>query len=105
MRVEVLETRELKSVTAGTWQRWQWDIIWFSGDKRELEVQVVKDSVVGGSEMLKLDLGVPGTKPFEEHDFIVMEERSLEDVSNPLTLLCVCQQVVDMTGNGGLNIE
>ena len=54
--------------------------------------------------MLKFELGVPGAKPFKEHDFIVVEERSLEDVSNPLTLLCVCQQVVDMTGNGGLSV-
>ena len=56
------------------------------------------------SEVLEFKLGVLGVKPFKEHDFIVVEERSLKDVSNPLTLLCVRQQVVDMTGNGGLSI-
>ena len=97
--------REPKSVTVGIQWRGQWDVIWFSGDKREFEVQVVKDSVVDSGEMLKLKLGVPGTEPFEEHDLIVMEEWSLEDVNDPLMLLCMCRQVVDMTGNGGLNIE
>ena len=53
-------------------------------------------------EMLKLELGVPGTKPFEEHDFVIMEERLLEDVSNPLVLLCMRRWVVNVTGNGGL---
>ena len=97
--------REPKSVTVGIQWRGQWDVIWFSGDKREFEVQVVKDSVVDSGEMLKLKLGVPGTEPFEEHDLIVMEEWLLEDVNDPLMLLCMCRQVVDMTGNGGLNIE
>ena len=32
--------------------------------------------------MREFKLGVPCLKPFEEHDFIVMEERLLEDVSN-----------------------
>ena len=52
--------------------------------------------------MLKLELGVPGTKPFEERDFVIMEERLLEDVSNPLVLLCMRRWVVNVTGNGGL---
>ena len=94
--------RELKSVTAGIWWRGQWDIIWFSGDKRELEVQVIKDSVVDGSEVLKLELGVSGTEPLKESNFIVMQERPLEDVGDPLTLLCVRQWVVNVAGNGGL---
>ena len=90
---------------AGIQQRGQWDVIWLSRDKRELEVQVVKDSVVDGGEMLKLELVVLGMEPFEECDLIVMEEWSLEDVNDPLMLLCMCRQVVDMTGNGGPNIE
>ena len=55
-----------------------------------------------GSEVLKFELGVPGTKPFEEGDFIVVEERLLKNVSNPLMLLCMRRQVVDVAGNGGL---
>ena len=105
MGAGVLETRELKSVTAGIWQRGRWDVIWLGGDKRELKVQVVKDSVVDGGEMLKLELVVPGTEPFEECNLVVVEEQSLKDVSNPLALLCVRRGVVDMTGNGGLNVE
>ena len=90
---------------AGIQQRGQWDVIWLSRDKRELEVQVVKDSVVDGGEMLKLELVVLGMEPFEECDLIVMEEQSLEDVSDPLVLLCMHQWVIDMTRNGGLNVE
>ena len=93
-----------KLVTAGIRWRGQWDVIGFSRDEWELEVQVVKNSVVDGGEMLKFELGVPGVKPFKEHNFIIVEERSLEDVSDPLMLLCVCRQVVDMTGNGGLSV-
>ena len=55
--------------------------------------------------MLKLKLVVLGMEPFEECDLVVMEEQSLEDVSDPLALLCVYWWVVDMTGNGGLNVE
>ena len=98
----VLETREPKSVMVGIWWRGQWDIIWFSRDKQEFEIQIVKDSVVDGGEMLKLELGVLGMKPFEEHDFIIVEERPFKNVGNPLMLLCVCQQVVDVAGNDGL---
>ena len=53
-------------------------------------------------EMLKLELGVPGTKPFEEHNFVIVEERPLKNVSDPLTLLCVRQQVVDVARNDRL---
>ena len=52
--------------------------------------------------MLKLELGVPGTKPFEEHNFVIVEERPLKNVSDPLTLLCVRQQVVDVARNDRL---
>ena len=61
--------------------------------------------MVDGSEMLKLELVVPGMEPFKECGLIVVKEQSLEDVSDPLALLCMRWQVVDMTGNGGPNIE
>ena len=83
------------------WRGW-WDVIGDRGDERELEVQVVEDVVVYGSEVLEFELGVPCSKPFKEHDFVVVEERSLEDVSDSLMLLCVHWWVVDMAGNDGL---
>ena len=58
--------------------------------------------MVYGSEVLEFELGVPCLKPFKEHDFIIVEERSLEDVSNPLMLLCMCWWVVDMARNDRL---
>ena len=95
---------KLKSVTAGIrWRGW-WYIIRFRRDEWELEFQVVKDLVMDSGEMLEFKLGVPGMEPFEERDFIVVEERSLEDISDPLTLLCVRWQVVSVTGNGGLSV-
>ena len=97
-----LETTKLKSVTAGIQRRGRWDIVGFGGDKWELEVQVVKDTMVDCGEVLEFELGVPGTEPFEERNFVVGEERSLKDVCNPLTLLCVRRWVIDVTGNGGL---
>ena len=101
----LLETTKLKSVTAGIQQRGWWDVIGFGRDKWELEVQVVEDAVMNGSEALEFELVVPCMEPFEESNLVVVEEGSLEDVSDPLTLLCMCRQVVDMTGNGGLNVE
>ena len=97
-----LETTKLKSVTAGIWRRGWWDVVGFSGDKGKLEIQVIKDAMVDCSEVLEFKLGVPGTEPFKERDFIVGEERSLKDVCDPLTLLCVRRWVIDVTGNGGL---
>ena len=98
-----LETTKPKSVTAGIWRRGWWYVIWFGRDERELEIQVVKDPVMDSGEMLEFKLGVPGMEPFEECDFVVVEERSLEDISDHLTLLCVRWRVVDMTRNGGLS--
>ena len=86
----------------GIRRRGRWDVVGFSGDKGKLEIQVVKDMMVDCGEVLKFELGVPGTEPFEERNFVVGEERSLKDVCDPLTLLCVCQRVIDVTGNGGL---
>ena len=91
-----------KSVTAGIRRRGQWDVVRFGGDKGELEIQVVKDAMVDCGEVLEFELGVPGTEPFKEHNFVVGEERSLKDVCDPLTLLCVHWWVIDVTGNGGL---
>ena len=102
MGAGLLETRELKSVTAGIRWRGQWDVIWDRGDERELEVKVVEDSVVDGSEVLEFKLGVPGTEPFKEHNFVVVEERPFENVGNPLMLLCMHWWVVDVAGNDGL---
>ena len=93
---------KLKSVMAGIWRRGQWDIVGFSGDKGKLEIQVVKDAMVDCGEVLEFELGVPGTEPFEERNFVVGEERSLKDICNPLMLLCVRRWVIDVTGNGGL---
>ena len=98
----VLETREPKSVMAGVWWRGRWDVIRDGSDERELEVEVVEDPVVDGSKVLKFELGIPGTEPFKERDFVIVEERPLKNVSNPLMLLCVCWQVVDVARNGGL---
>ena len=97
-----LETTEPKLVTARIRWRGRWDVVGFGGDKGRLEIQVVKDAMVDCGEVLEFELGVPGTEPFEERNFIIGEERSLKDVCNPLTLLCVCRRVVNVTGNGGL---
>ena len=53
-------------------------------------------------EVLEFELGVPGTEPFKERDFVVMEERPLKNVGDPLMLLCMRRWVVDVAGNGGL---
>ena len=46
--------REPKSVTAGIRRRGRWDIIGDRGNKGALEIEVVEDSVMYGSESLKL---------------------------------------------------
>ena len=89
-------------VTAGIWQRGWWDVIWDRGNERELEVEVIEDPVVDGSKVLKFELGVPGMEPFKECDFVIVEERPLKNVSDPLTLLCVHRRVVDVARNGRL---
>ena len=61
--------------------------------------------MVDCGEMLKFELGVPGMEPFEEHNFVIGEERSLKDVCDPLMLLCVRRRVIDMTGNDGLIVR
>ena len=50
--------------------------------------------MVDSSEVLKFELGVPGTESLKESNFIVMQERPLKDVGDPLMLLCMHQQGV-----------
>ena len=89
-------------VTVGIRRRGRWDVVRFGGDKWELEIHVVKDAMVDCGEVLEFELGVPGTEPFKECNFVVGEERSLKDICDPLTLLCMRWRVVDVTRNGGL---
>ena len=91
-----------KLVTVGIRRRGQWDVVGFGGDKGKLEIQVVKDLMVDGGEVLELKLGGLCSEPFEECNFVVVEIGALEDVEVPLTLLCVSRRVVDMAGNGRL---
>ena len=97
-----LKTTKPKSVTVGIRRRGWWDVVRFGGDKGKLEIQVVKDPMVDGSEVLELELRGLCSEPLEECNLAVMEIGALEDVEVPLTLLCVSRQVVDMAGNGGL---
>ena len=94
--------REPKSVTVGIWWRGRWDVIRDRSNERELEIEVIEDPVVDGSEVLEFELNVSCTEPLKESDFVIMQERSLKDVSDSLTLLCMHQRVVDMSRNGGL---
>ena len=105
MGAGLLETRELKSVTAGIRQRGRWDVIGDRSDERELEIEVVEDPVVNGSEPFEFELEVSCMEPLEESDFVVMQERSFKNIGDPLTLLCVRQRVIDVTRNDGLNIR
>ena len=101
----VVETRELKSVTAGIRQRGQWDIVGDRRDKGALEVEIIEDMVVYASESLEFELDVSCMEPLEESNFIVVQEGSLEDVSDSLMLLCVRRRVVDVAGNDRLSIR
>ena len=101
MGVGVAKTREPKSVTAGIRRRGWWGIVGDRGNKGALEVEIVEDAVMYASELLEFELEVPCSEPFEESDFVVGEERSLKDVGDPLTLLCVRRRVVDVAGNDG----
>ena len=101
----LLETTKPKSVTAGIRQRGQWDIIGFGRDEGRLEVEIVEDTVVYASELLEFKLEVSCSEPFKESDFVVVQERLLKDVGDPLTLLCVRRWVIDVAGNGGLNVR
>ena len=104
MGAGLLETREPKSAMVGIWQRGQWDVIRDRGNERELEIEVVEDPVVNGSEPLEFELEVLCTEPLKKSDFVVMQERSLKNVGDPLMLLCMRWWVIDMVGNGGLSV-
>ena len=97
--------RELKSVTAGIRQRGQWGVIGDWSNEGKLEVEVVEDAVMYASEPLEFELEVPCSEPFEESDFVVMQERLLKDIGDPLTLLCMHRRVIDVAGNGGLSVR
>ena len=71
-------------------------------DEGELEIEIVEDSVVNSGESLEFELEISCTEPLKEGDFVVVQERPLENVSDPLALLCMHRQVVDVAGNGGL---
>ena len=91
-----------KSVTAGIRWRGRWDVIRFGRDEGKLEIQVEKDTMVDGGEVLKLELGGLCSEPLKKCDLVIVEIGALEDVKVPLTLLFMSRQVVDMAGNGGL---
>ena len=101
----VAKTREPKSVTAGVQQRGRWDMVGDRGNKRALEVEIIEDTVVYASELLEFELEVSCMEPLEESDFVVVQEGSLKDIGDPLTLLCVCRRVIDVAGNGGLSVR
>ena len=101
----VAKTREPKSVTAGVQQRGWWDIVRDGGNKRALEVEIIEDTVVYASESLEFELEVSCMELLEESDFVVVQEGSLKDISDPLMLLCVCRRVIDVAGNGGLSVR
>ena len=97
--------RELKSVTAGIQRRGQWDVVGDRRNKGALEVEIVEDAVVYASESLEFELEVPCSEPFKKSDFIVVQERPLKNIGDPLALLHMCRRVVDVAGNGGLSIR
>ena len=94
--------REPKSVTVGIQRRGRWGIIGDRRDEGELEIEIVEDSVVNSGELLEFELEISCTEPLKEGDFVVVQERPLENVGDPLALLCMHRQVVDVAGNGGL---
>ena len=58
--------------------------------------------VVYASELLEFELDVSCSEPLKESNFVIREERSLKDICDPLTLLCVRRRVVDVARNDGL---
>ena len=97
--------REPKSVMAGIRWRGRWDVVGDRGNKGALEVEIIEDAVVYASESLEFELEVSCTEPLEESNFIVVQERLLKDIGDPLTLLCMCWRVIDVAGNGGLSVR
>ena len=60
--------------------------------------------MVNSGESLEFKLEVLCMEPLEEGDFIVVQERSLKDIGDPLTLLCMRWRVIDVARNGGLSV-
>ena len=89
----------------GIRRRERWDVVGDRGNKGALEVEIIEDVVVYASELLELELEVSCMEPFKESDFVVVQERLLEDVGDSLMLLCVRWWVIDVAGNGGLSIR
>ena len=90
---------------AGIQWRGRWDVVGDRRDEGAPKIEVVEDVVVYSCEPLEFELNILCTEPLEESDFVVMQERLLKDVSDSLTLLCMCQRVVDVAGNGRLNVR
>ena len=87
---------------AGIRRRGWWDVIGDRRDERELEIEIIEDSVVNSSESLEFELEVSCMEPLKESDFVVVQERSLKNVGDPLALLCVRWRVVNVASNGRL---
>ena len=58
-----LKTTKPKSVMAGIWQRGWWDVIRFGRHEGKLEIQVEKDTMVDGGEVLEFKLGGLRSEP------------------------------------------
>ena len=89
----------------GIQRRGQWDIVGDRGDKGALEVEIIEDAVVYASELLEFKLDTSCTEPFKKSNFIVVQERPLKNIGDPLALLHMRRRVVDVAGNGGLSIR
>ena len=61
--------------------------------------------MVYASESLEFELEVSCMEPFKESDFVIVQERPLEDVSDSLMLLCVRRWVIDVARNDGLSVR
>ena len=87
--------------------RWRgrWDVVGDRGNKGALEVDIVEDVVVYASESLEFELDILCMEPFEKSDFVIVQKGALEDINDSLPLLCMCRQVVDVAGNGGLSVQ
>ena len=86
----------------GIQQRGQWGLIGDRRDEREFEIEVIEDPVVSSSESLEFELEVSCTEPLKESDFVVVQKGPLENIGDPLALLCMRRRVVNVAGNGGL---
>ena len=104
MGAGLLETRELKSVTAGIQRRGRQDVIGLGWDEWECKVEIEEDVVVYCCEVLEFELGGLCSEPLEKGNLIVVEVGLLEGIKVPLPLLSVGRWVVDMAGNGGLTV-